>query len=105
MHRNYAVLGGGIYTWSGATLTLSNNILDGNQATDSGGAVYLAQESTSAVDNNTFSANNATWGGAVMGNRCRLQMSNVTFKANTAVWYGGGLNVIDQSHVRVLPGL
>lgn len=100
-HRNFADLGGGIYTWDGATLDLSNNTFTSNQAIESGGAVYLAKGSTTAVDNCSFSANNATWGGAVLCNRCQLHMSNAAFSGNTAIRKGGGVDVIDQSQVRV----
>ena len=79
----------GIY--NAGTMTLTNSIVSGNGAEESGGGIYNA--GTMTVINSTVSDNSAGWtGGGIVTSRGTLTLTNSTVSGNSAVWAGGGIS-------------
>jgi hypothetical protein len=91
-------LGGGIYSGSGAVLTLTRCTISGCKADAYGGGVYSEGEVTAT--NCTFTANTALRGGGIIsranGGAAKMTLRNCTFTANAATdgvaspGFGGG---------------
>ena len=79
--------GGAIFTERPTTIT--NGVLDGNQANASGGAIYLVGN-TLDITNSTLSNNTATEGGGIY-NSASTTVTNSTITGNTASETGGGI--------------
>ncbi|MAT96079.1 MAG: hypothetical protein CL608_02965 [Anaerolineaceae bacterium] len=81
--------GGGIHLTSG-NLTLTNVLLNSNDAADQGGSLYIGNSnSTVTLDGVTISGGTAVLGGAIYNNGT-LNASNLTLTDNNAT-NGGGL--------------
>ena len=108
--RNFAAeTAGAIYSWNGATLTMSDCIITGCNATNNGGAIFSskrdpADQSDPNDTNNTtyttpsltisstnFSNCSATNGGAIYGNDCKIELTDSEIIDNYASVNGGGL--------------
>ena len=108
--RNFAAeTAGAIYSWNGATLTMSDCIITGCNATNNGGAIFSskkdpADQSDPNDPNNTtyttpsltinstkFSNCSATNGGAIYGNDCKIELTDSEIIDNYASVNGGGL--------------
>ncbi len=105
--RNFAAeTAGAIYSWNGATLTMSDCIITGCIATKNGGAIFSSNNdpndpsgtsqttSTNSVLNITstkFSNCSATNGGAIYGNDCEIDLQDSEIIENYASVNGGGL--------------
>ena len=74
--------GGGIYSSQG-TLTLTNCLLDRNQATGNGGGVYSTQTATT-ISHCTIDGNSATNGGGVHNNAGAAMIRHCTVVGNAA---------------------
>jgi len=111
--------GGGIYC-EGASPTISNCVITGNDAADEGGGIYnlngsgiitecvfsnnTAQmgggmynegsNSSAELINCVFAGNTAYYGGAMRNSDySTCTVVNCTFSRNTATWEGGGINI------------
>ena len=96
---NTAVEGGGMYIDDEeldiASLTLSNAIFVGNQASQHGGGLYVKNATQGTLDGISFLVNQATagyGGGMVLYNSEGYGISNTDFDSNTAI-SGGGMFV------------
>jgi Tol biopolymer transport system component len=89
--ENHAGLGGGIYVDFGATLTLQDSMVSGNDADTSGGGILNDGSLTilrSTIGNNTTGSGGT---GAGVGNFLSLSITNSTIMGNQAQADGGGL--------------
>ena len=87
-------IGGGIYVDSGATLTLKDSMVSGNEADNSGGGIGNDGTLTilsSTVENNT-TGNGGNGGGII--NFLSLSVTNSTIMNNAAQADGGGLYLV-----------
>ena len=75
-------IGGGILNKLGATLTITNSTLSGNNARVGGGIYNLG---TLTITNSTFSSNSAHDGGGIYDDSAALTITNSTFSGNSAV--------------------
>jgi hypothetical protein len=84
------LVGGGIASYSGSALTVSNCTFSGNTASANGG--IFNDEGTLTVNNSTFSGNTAgVQGGGIYNFGGPLTVTNSTFSGNTAALQGGGI--------------
>lgn len=76
---------------AGATATISGlTITNGNAGSGSGGAIFNSNDSTITMSNDTLSGNTASNGGGIYNNGT-LTVSNSTLSGNTASDDGGGI--------------
>jgi len=86
-----AALGGGVFN-NGGTVTLADDTISGNTASNDGGGVYNAAGITTTLTNDTISGNTATNnGGGLFNNGGSVNAVNVTFSADSAGVTGGGV--------------
>lgn len=105
---NSAVLGGGIYNYSGrnftdfliGTLTLANSTVSDNTASQSGGGIY--NSGTATLTNSKVSGNTAKADGGGIYNLGDSALTNSTVRGNTAEYGGGIYNV--QGYVYIIQG-
>ena len=77
-------IGGAIY-WAGANGTISNSLIEQNNANLGGGIYYNATAPDCQIINTRFAENNAvTHGGAIDCNASRMGLFNTTFEKNFA---------------------
>jgi len=81
--------GGGIYLEAGATVTISNCVISGNNATENGGAIYMAAGSAPVITSTVFYDNSASSvllkGGAIASISSSPVIVNSTFVSNTSM--------------------
>jgi hypothetical protein len=84
-----SALGGGISN-NGGTLTLADDTISGNSATNNGGGVYNESGGSTTLDNDTTSNDSATNnGGGVYNDGGTVNAVDVTFFSDTASTAGG----------------
>jgi hypothetical protein len=84
-----SALGGGISN-NGGTLTLADDTIFGNSATNNGGGVYNESGGSTTLDNDTISNDSATNnGGGIYNDGGTVNAVNVTFFSDTASTAGG----------------
>ncbi len=92
---NSALYGGGVRI-EDCTLTIDQNIISENSASEEGGAIYIshAEEDTTTIQNNTISLNTASYsGGGIEVVYCTaLTIDQNTIDQNTAGNRAGGIN-------------
>ncbi len=83
---------GGAVTCTAASPTITGNVIDGNQSTDSGGGIHSDQDSSPLIENNTISRNASLSadGGALVCGGDSLLINNV-ITDNSALLSGGGI--------------
>ncbi len=89
---NRSSIGGAIYNYAWASLTISDSVFSNNQA-DYGGALYNYQNTaaTITITHTTFTGNQGQYDGGAIYNRGRLSIaSGSEFSANTNI-NGGGI--------------
>src|SRR5208337_2664785 len=85
---NSATDGGGIYNYG--TVTLTNDTLSGNSATD-GGGIY--NDGTVTLTNVTISGNSATYGGGIYNDYTgTVPLTTDTLSGNSANYGGGNIS-------------
>ena len=108
--RNFAAeTAGAIYSWNGATLTMSDCIITGCIATKNGGAIFSSKKDPAdqsdpndsnnatystpslTINSTKFSNCSATNGGAIYGNDCKIELTDSEIIDNYASVNGGGL--------------
>ena len=88
-HGNTAGAGGGIFTYTGGMVTLTNSTLSGNSAFEGGG---IQNDGMMTVTNSTFTGNSATSGdGGGIVNYGTVTLTNSTLTGNSAASLGGGI--------------
>jgi CSLREA domain-containing protein len=120
--NGYDVLGAGIYNASGATLTVTNSTLSGNNGQDggaihnkglmtitnttisgnsalTGAGIYNASGATLTITNSTLSGNSAQGAGGIH-NLGSLTITNSTFSDNHA-WGGDGGGIYNESGLTI----
>ncbi|NES04970.1 MAG: DUF4347 domain-containing protein, partial [Okeania sp. SIO2F4] len=93
-----ATNGGGIYAYSGTTVTINNSTISGNSATSNGGGIY--SEGSITLDNSTISGNRASNGAGVFNHvygylavtNSSSITGNVARGGEFTGGYGGGIN-------------
>ena len=89
---NSAKSGGGVYTGSGGTTTLTNTTVSGNSAAQNGGGLFTGSGGATTLTNCTVSGNTATNGGGLFtGSGGTTTIINCTISGNSASQNGGGL--------------
>lgn len=100
--------GGGVSLYANANVSMSNNALTGNRASNGGGGVVIAEGASLRADSNTFVSNgvgpaspgrNAEGGGIYVAGG-NLTVSNSVFVRNDAQ-LGGGIAVLDGGVSRI----
>jgi hypothetical protein len=89
---NYAISGGGIFTYNNSTPSLTNVNFNGNQAV-SGGGMNNTFSSIPTLENVIFNGNHATsiGGGMFNSSASNSILENVNFTNNTAIDFGAGM--------------
>jgi parallel beta-helix repeat protein len=87
--------GGGIYV-SGATATISNNLVLSNSAKYNGGGVYL-DSSKARIISNTIEGNSSDLGGGLHLEASNARMDRNTVSGNVGKSVGGGVYLSDSS--------
>ena len=82
--------GGAIFSQS-PNLTVSNAVITGNTAVQSGGGINLYRAGGLTLQNSTVSSNTANNGGGVYCGYGTAVIDNSTLTKNTAVYNGGGI--------------
>jgi Tol biopolymer transport system component len=87
-------LGGGIYVGFGATLTLQDSMVSGNEADTAGGGLF--NDGTTTILGSTFANNSTGTGGSGGGisNFLSLSVTNSSIMGNFADGDGGGLYLL-----------
>ena len=86
--------GGGIYVIS-ATTTISDCLINNNQALNgNGGGAFLAGVDTGVVSNNIFHTNTAQGGGGIALEDDSITIINNIFRDNTGTGSGGGIDIM-----------
>lgn len=89
--RNAAALGGAIYSYSGASVSISDSAVYANTAVKSGGAMFI--EGEARISDSTFSGNKAKHGGALNSSAgARVSISGSIFFGNSADSSGGAIS-------------
>jgi predicted outer membrane repeat protein len=87
--------GGGLYMFSGGSLTVIDSTFSGNTATTSGGGVAMASGATtitnSTISGNTANGTGTAGGGGVSVTTGVLTVNNSTLTANSSAGVGGGI--------------
>lgn len=99
--------GGGIYLEAGATVTISNCVISGNNATENGGAIYMAAGSAPVITSTVFYDNSASSvllkGGAIASISSSPVIVNSTFVSNTSMaGDGAGIYLEDSPGAKVV---
>ncbi|MFC1672485.1 right-handed parallel beta-helix repeat-containing protein, partial [Planctomycetota bacterium] len=85
--------GGGFYVWN-STVTIRNNLITQNYASDGAGGIQ-AMTSTVTLENNTISNNDGWWGSGIASNDSHFTIKRSVFTNNTCnyggcIWLGAG---------------
>jgi hypothetical protein len=84
--------GGGIYNGSGATLSLVDSTVAGNNAGWSGGGIYSFFNTTTTIVRSTISGNVSNDVGGGIRSLGNMTITNSTISGNTATgWHGGAI--------------
>ncbi len=89
--NGYAEAGGGIYCYTGGTLTITSSEISANTATSSGGGIFLYVSTELTLDNVTVSNNHAGYGGGAIFNIGTTTITSSTIRGNTTDGSGGGI--------------
>ena len=98
VNLNSAPTGGGIYQQGGAgggTLVVSESLVNANTANQNGGGFALFSGATVTVENTTIYGNNARRGGGVYSDDTDTDFDSATIAENSASTAGGGLFNMD----------
>ncbi len=97
-----AACGGGIFSGSGGTVTVSNSTLSSNRAEGGVGGAIFSSSGTMTVNNSTLSANSAGNGGGISSrDGDSVTVSNSTLSGNSA-HVGGGIYSYNSGIVTVI---
>jgi len=84
--------GGGIYNGNGATLSLIDSTVSGNNARWSGGGIYSFFNTTTTIVRSTISGNTSNDVGGGIRSLGNVTITNSTISGNTATgWHGGAI--------------
>lgn len=84
--------GAGIFCSTGASPTITGNIITGNTAVQDGAGIYCDSNASPSISNNTISNNGAVNGGGIYSYSASPQITSNTITANSASgdWSNGG---------------
>ena len=95
--ENWASYGGGMRIFN-ASPTLTNVVISGNTAVNSGGGIYNETNSSSTLINVLISGNTAVGGGGIDNSASSLTLTNVTISGNKSSYSGGGIHNSSSSY-------